>query len=104
MRSHRTVYHVAPQDGSWAVTEEDCAESQRIYRTKDEAIEQARKRARDARLGLLKIHLSDGTIHTQHAFGAALVAPEPVRENWFPRTNPVVSPGRSNVEPGAGTL
>jgi hypothetical protein len=67
---------VEPHDGSWIVTQEDRADSRRIYQTQGEAIAQASQRARDARLGLLIIHQSDGTICTQHAYGAALVAPQ----------------------------
>lgn len=51
----RTVYHVTPSHGNWAVMEEGCPDGQSTYETKDEAIAQARQRAHSVR-GHMVVH------------------------------------------------
>ena len=70
MASNRTVYHVVPNSSGeqWLVTQEDGSFRQE-FRTKDEAVNFAKDRARGHEPSQVKVHKSDGNMEYQGHLG-----------------------------------
>ena len=66
----RTVYHVAPDSAAekWVVSQEN-ASFRRVFDTKEEAVEEARKLAQQAELGQIKVHKKDGNMEYESTYG-----------------------------------
>ena len=69
-RTERTVYHVVPNSSAekWLVTQEN-ASFRREFDTKEEAVEEARKLAKAAELGQVKVHKKDGNMEYESTYG-----------------------------------
>lgn len=70
MGSDRTAFHVVPSASGekWLVTEEN-AECRREFRTKDEAVNAAKDRARGHEPSQVKVHKSDGNMEYESTYG-----------------------------------
>lgn len=66
--SKRKVVHVVPHGDDWAIKTEGAGKAAGVYDRKDEAIDRAKKMAKAAPLGQIKIHKRDGTIQTEHTY------------------------------------
>jgi uncharacterized protein DUF2188 len=66
----RIVYHVVPNSSAerWVVSQEN-AEFRREFDTKEEAVEFAKERARQAELGQVKVHKKDGNMEYESTYG-----------------------------------
>lgn len=66
----RIVYHVVPNSSAekWLVTQEN-ATFRKEFETKDEAVEEARRLARKAELGQIKVHKLDGNMEYESTYG-----------------------------------
>lgn len=66
----RVVYHVVPNSSGerWVVSQEN-AEFRREFDTKEEALEFAKKRAKSAELGQIKVHKQDGNMEYENTYG-----------------------------------
>jgi hypothetical protein len=66
----RLVYHVVPNSSGerWVVSQEK-AEFRREFDTKEEAVEFAKERARQAELGQVKVHKKDGNMEYESTYG-----------------------------------
>lgn len=66
----RTVVHVThpKREGGWDVKKEGAASKQH-FETKEPAVDAAKRIAKAADLGQVKIHKEDGTIQTEHTYG-----------------------------------
>jgi hypothetical protein len=66
----RVVYHVVPNSSGekWVVSQER-AEFRREFKTKDEAVEFAKERARKEELGQVKVHKKDGNMEYESTYG-----------------------------------
>jgi hypothetical protein len=66
----RVVYHVVPNSSAqrWVVSQEN-AEFRREFDTKEEAVEFAKERAREAELGQVKVHKKDGNMEYESTYG-----------------------------------
>ena len=60
--------HVVPRDGEWAVRGEGNAKDTKRFRTQKDAIDAAKKIARNSRSEVL-IHGQDGRIRERHSYG-----------------------------------
>lgn len=71
MATNRTVYHVVPNSSgeSWLVTEEGGGFRQE-HRTKDEAVNAAKERARGQAPSQVKVHRSDGNMEYESTYGS----------------------------------
>lgn len=65
----RKVIHVTPKGDQWSVKKEGADRALRNFDTKKEAVDHGRQAAKNASLGQLKIHGSDGKIQTEHTYG-----------------------------------
>jgi len=70
MATNRTVYHVVPDASAerWLVTQENGAFRQE-YRTKNEAVEAAKERARGEEPSQVKVHKHDGNMEYESTYG-----------------------------------
>lgn len=70
MTSNRTVYHVVPDASGeqWLVTQENGGVRQE-FRTKEEAIDFAKDRARGQEPSQVKVHLHDGNMEHESTYG-----------------------------------
>ena len=70
MASNRTVYHVVPNAAAdaWVVSQEN-AEFRQEFRTKEEAVEFAKERARKQEPAQVKVHKSDGNMEYESTYG-----------------------------------
>jgi Uncharacterized protein conserved in bacteria (DUF2188) len=68
--NERQVYHVVPDASAekWLVTQED-ASFRKEFQSKEEAIEFAKERAREAQLGQVKVHTRDGNMEYESTYG-----------------------------------
>jgi hypothetical protein len=66
----RVVYHVVPNSSAekWLVTQEN-ASFRREFDTKAEAEEEAKRLARSAALGQVKVHKKDGNMEYESTYG-----------------------------------
>jgi hypothetical protein len=67
--AQRLVLHVLFNDNGWLIKEEGKTIDQGPYPTKEEAIEEAKVRAKGARLGQVIVHKKDHTIETEYTYG-----------------------------------
>ena len=66
----RSVFHVATHEGKWVVTRERRPDGEYdAFETKDEAVERARRIARDEIPSQVKVHRTDGTIEDEFTYG-----------------------------------
>lgn len=70
MASNRTVYHVVPDASGdrWLVTQED-GRFRQEHRTKEEAVNAAKERARGQEPSQVKVHKSDGNMEYENTYG-----------------------------------
>lgn len=68
--SERKVYHVLPNASAerWVVSEEN-ADLRREFDNKEEAVEFAKERAKEANLGQVKVHTQDGNMEYESTYG-----------------------------------
>lgn len=66
----RTVYHVVPNASAerWVVSQEN-AEFRREFGKKEEAVEFAKQRAKQAPLAQVKVHNKDGNMEYESTYG-----------------------------------
>ena len=71
MARNRTIYHVVPDVSgeAWVVTQEDDHAFRREFRTKDEAVQAAKERARDQEPSHVKVHEADGNLEYESTYG-----------------------------------
>lgn len=68
--SKRRVYHVLPSsDGDWKVKENGSERAVKILERKTDALNLAKELAKNAGLGQVIIHKSDGSIQTEYTYG-----------------------------------
>lgn len=69
-RETRMVYHVVPDASAerWVVSQEN-AEFRREFDRKEEAVEFAKERAKQASLGQVKVHNKDGNMEYESTYG-----------------------------------
>lgn len=72
MASDRTVYHVVPDASGekWLISQEGNDEFRQEFRTKDEAVNAAKLRARGQEPSQVKVHRSDGNMDYESTYGA----------------------------------
>ena len=70
MPSNRTVYHVVPNASAdaWVVSEENNETFREEYRTKEEAVQAAKERARGQEPAQVKVHKSDGNMDDESTY------------------------------------
>jgi hypothetical protein len=70
MATNRTVYHVVPDAGGerWLITQENGGFRQE-HRTKEEAVNAAKERARGQEPSQVKVHKSDGNMEYESTYG-----------------------------------
>jgi hypothetical protein len=70
IKTERTVYHVVPNSSAekWLVTQEN-ASFRREFDTKEEAVDEAKRLAKDAPLGQVKVHKKDGNMEYESTYG-----------------------------------
>lgn len=70
MASNRTVYHVVPNSSGdqWLVTQEGGGFREE-HRTKEEAVNAAKERARRQEPSQVKVHRSDGNMEYESTYG-----------------------------------
>lgn len=68
--TERKVYHVVPNSSAerWVVSQEN-AEFRKEFDSKEEAIEFAKERAKEAELGQIKVHKMDGNMEYESTYG-----------------------------------
>lgn len=71
MPTNRTVYHVVPDSSAeqWVISLEDDDSFREEYRTKEEAVEAAKQRARGQEPSQVKVHKSDGNMDYESTYG-----------------------------------
>jgi hypothetical protein len=69
-KQERSVYHVVPNASAerWLVTQEN-ADFRQEFDTKEEAVEFARRRAKEGQLGQIKVHKHDGNMDYESTYG-----------------------------------
>lgn len=69
-KTERTVYHVVPNSSAekWLITQEN-ASFRREFETKEEAVDEARRLAKEAPLGQVKVHKKDGNMEYESTYG-----------------------------------
>jgi hypothetical protein len=69
--SDRTVYHVVPNASgdAWLISQENNDSFREQYRTKDEAVQAAKARARGEEPSQVKVHKSDGNMEYESTYG-----------------------------------
>jgi uncharacterized protein DUF2188 len=70
MASNRTVYHVVPNASGeqWVVSQEN-GEFREEHRTKEEAVNAAKERARSQEPSQVKVHKHDGNMEYESTYG-----------------------------------
>lgn len=69
-KPQRTVFHVATHEGKWVVRRERRPDGEYdAFETKDEAVERARRIAREEIPSQVKVHRTDGTIEDEFTYG-----------------------------------
>jgi hypothetical protein len=71
MANDRTVYHVVPDASAekWLVSQEN-HEFRREFKTKEEAVEFAKERARNQPPAQVKVHKHDGNMEYESTYGS----------------------------------
>jgi len=71
MASNRTVYHVVPNSSAneWVISRENDDRFREQYRTKEEAVNAAKARARSEEPSQVKVHRSDGNMEYESTYG-----------------------------------
>jgi hypothetical protein len=71
MASNRTVYHVVPNSSAdeWVISRENDDTFREQYRTKEEAVNAAKERARRQEPSQVKVHRSDGNMEYESTYG-----------------------------------
>ena len=71
MSSNRTVYHVVPNSSAdaWVISRENDEGFREEYRTKEEAVQAAKERARGQEPSQVKVHRSDGNMEYESTYG-----------------------------------
>jgi hypothetical protein len=71
MANDRTVYHVVPNASAdqWVISLENDDTFREEYRTKEEAVEAAKQRARRQEPAQVKVHKSDGNMDYESTYG-----------------------------------
>jgi hypothetical protein len=71
MANDRTVYHVVPDKTGehWIISQERDDVFREEYRTKAEAVEAAKRRARGQEPSQVKVHKSDGNMEYESTYG-----------------------------------
>ena len=71
MATDRTVYHVVRDSAGeqWVLTEENDTAFREEYRTKEEAVQAARERARGHEPSQVKVHKRDGNMDYENTYG-----------------------------------
>ena len=66
----RVVYHVVPNSSAekWVVSQEN-ADYRSEHDTKEEAVQEARRLAKQAELGQIKVHKKDGNMEYESTYG-----------------------------------
>ncbi|KYK29715.1 MAG: hypothetical protein AYK19_19340 [Theionarchaea archaeon DG-70-1] len=67
--SKRTVYYVSPHEKGWQVKKEKGQKPSSVHETKEEAIQEAKRLAKKAELGQVKIQKKDGTFQIEYTYG-----------------------------------
>lgn len=65
----RDVYHVVQNGEDWSVKKQGNSRATSSYGTQKDAIQDAIQRAKDANLGQVKIHGTNGRIRTEYTYG-----------------------------------
>ena len=60
---------VAQPEGGWVVEEGKSGQISSVHRTKDEAVEDARGRARTHEPNQVLVYKNDGTVQAEHTYG-----------------------------------
>jgi hypothetical protein len=68
-RSKRSVIHVVPNDEGWGVKRQGAGRASSNHETKQEAVDEARRIAKQEQPSQVKIHRGDGEIQTEHTYG-----------------------------------
>jgi|GEM_PF-3196786 len=77
-KRRRQTYHVAPEDGAWAVRAEGQSRAAQTFRRKADAVSHARHLAREKRVvSRLVIHDRTGAVQREHVYGDDGRAPAP---------------------------
>ena len=71
MASNRTVYNVVPNTSGdkWLVSQENSDSNSEDFRTKTEAVDTAKERARKQEPSQVKVHKSDGNMEYESTYG-----------------------------------
>ena len=71
MATNRTVYHVVPDASAqqWVVSQENNESFREEYRTKEEAVDAAKERARGQEPSQVKVHTRDGNMEYESTYG-----------------------------------
>jgi hypothetical protein len=68
--SNRTVYWVTPgNDGDWRVLREVAERAASVHENKDDALAEAKRMAKAAPLGQVKVQKADGKIQEEFTYG-----------------------------------
>ena len=67
--AERSTFHVLPDANSWKIKNEDDASYDALVDDKDRAVELAKEYAKQAPLGQVVIHTSDGKIAEEFTYG-----------------------------------
>ena len=72
MARDRVVYHVVPTASGehWLISQEHDETFREYHRTKEEAVEAAKARARGQEPSQVKVHKSDGNMEYESTYGA----------------------------------
>ena len=65
----RKIYHVTPAGEDWRVKRTDTRRAASLHKSKSEAISRAKQLARNAALGQVMVHRSDGAIQSEYTYG-----------------------------------
>lgn len=71
MATDRTVYHVVPNSSAdeWVISRENDDNFREQHRTKEEAVNAAKERARREEPSQVKVHRSDGNMEYESTYG-----------------------------------
>jgi hypothetical protein len=71
MASNRSVYHVVPNASGdkWVISQENNDSLRQEFRTKEEAVNAAKERARGEEPSQVKVHTSDGNMEYESTYG-----------------------------------
>ena len=69
--SERVTYHVVPnkEEGNWRVERESSERASSVHDNKEDAVDEARRLAKNNPLGQIIIHGKDGVIQEERTYG-----------------------------------